>query len=298
MDNTLLYTLLISVAPALLMVGPSLLILKYFKWKTRDRKSPLNIDLLRGPGHSLEEKVSELTIDIIGGVFMIPIASLALYSSVISDDYFFGRKPGTIVIMIFLIAGVGIVLYLLQNIYKQIKLRNVLRLGCECEQAVGQDLNELLRYGFNVYHDFPAGDFNIDHIAIGPTGVFAIETKGRAKQLKAEKENWKVSFDGETLHFPTWSEREPIAQAKRQAKWLSKWLESATGSPQQVFPVLAIPGWFIERTKPSDLRIYPGKNSTFLAKGQATLSKERIQALSHQVEAKCRDIKTSSYKKE
>lgn len=297
MDDTLLYTLLISVAPALLMAGPALLILKYFKWKTKDRKSPLSIDLLRGPGHSLQEQISELTIDIISGMLFIPISALVLYASVISDDYFFDRKPGKFLIIIFLTAGIGIILYLLQKIYKQLKLRNVLRLGCECEQAVGQDLNELLRYGFNVYHDFLAGDFNIDHIAIGPTGVFAIETKGRSKQLNAERANWKVSFDGETLHFPTWSEREPIAQARRQAKWLSKWVESATGHPQQVFPVLAIPGWYITRTKPSDFRIYPGKGSTFLAKGQVVLSKERIQAISHQVECKCRDIKSSSYRR-
>lgn len=298
MNNTIFYTLLISITPGVLIAGPALLVINYFKWKTKDRKSPLSIDLLRGPGHSLQEQISELTIDIVGKAFMIPLSILALFSSVISDDYFFARKPGKIVLIIVVVTGISIVLYLLHNLYKQLKLRNVLRLGCECEQAVGQDLNELLRYGFNVYHDFPAGDFNIDHIAIGPTGVFAIETKGRAKQLKAEKENWKVSFDGETLHFPSWSEREPIAQARRQAKWLSKWIESATGSPQQVFPVLAIPGWFITRTKPSELRIYPGKGSAFLAKGNVVLSKERIQSISHQIESKCRDIKTVSYRKE
>ena len=299
MNNTLFYSLLISVSPAVLMVGPALLILKYFKWKTRDRKAPLSIDLLRGPGHSLQEQISDLTIDIISGMLFIPIFALSLYAAMISEGYFLNVKLGKAVVAIFLVGGVGIILYLLQKIYKQLKLRNVLRLGNECEQAVGQDLKELLSYGFKVYHDFPAADFNIDHIAIGPTGVFAIETKGRSKQLKGEKANWKVSFDWETLHFPSWSEREPITQAaRRQAKWLSKWLESATGNPQQVFPVLAIPGWYITRTKPSDFRIYPGKGSTFLAKGQVVLSKERIQAISHQVESKCRDIKIASYKKD
>ena len=62
--------------------------------------------------------------------------------------------------------------------------------------------------------------------------------------------------------------------------------------------MLAIPGWYITRTKPSDFRIYPGKGSTFLAKGQVVLSKERIQAISHQVESKCRDIKIASYNKD
>lgn len=297
MNLTVPYTFVVSVSPALLMVISALLVLKYFRWRTRDRKSPLNIDLLRSPGHSLQEQISDLSIEIICGILMIPFVELALYATLISQHYFYDTKPGTNIIL-YLITGTCLFLYLIQKVYRQLKQRNVLRVGYECEQAVGQDLNELLRHGFSVYHDFPAEKFNIDHIAIGPAGVFAIETKGRAKQLYTEKENWKVSFDGETLQFPTWSEREPIAQAKRQAKWLSKWLESATGSPQQVIPVLAIPGWFITRTKPSDFRIYPGKGSIFLAKGQVVLSKERIQAISHQVESKCRNIKTASYRKD
>ena len=228
---------------------------------------------------------------------MIPLTCLMLYASLVTQRLYSPQASSSSLVYINLILGAGVSIYLGKKIFRMVRQRNLLRLGYECELAVGQDLSELIRYGFRVYHDFPANGFNIDHIAIGPSGVFAIETKGRSKQTNAEQENWKLSFDGETLQFPTWSEREPIQQAKRQAVWLSKWIETATGKPQQVAPVLAIPGWYITRTKTSDLRIYNGKGSYQLAKGQQVLSDERIKSISYQIDSKCRDVKADSYKK-
>lgn len=181
--------------------------------------------------------------------------------------------------------------------------RNKLRLGYDCEVYVGQNLmNGLMSHGFKVYHDFPATDtFNIDHIAVGPTGVFAIETKGRAKQVTIEKDNWQVTFDGTKLIFPSWTEDRPVIQATAQAKWLSEWLSSATGQPVTVSPVLAIPGWFVKMKGYTGLKIYNGKNPEFLAKpakGQLFLDGQAIQSISHQLEAKCRDIKSTAYRKD
>ena len=44
-----------------------------------------------------------------------------------------------------------------------------------------------MRDGFAVFHDVP-GDkaFNVDHVVIGPQGVFAVETKGRGKPASRE----------------------------------------------------------------------------------------------------------------
>ena len=116
--------------------------------------------------------------------------------------------------------------------------------------------------------------------------------------MKTEKDNWKLTFDGDTLRFPGWNEKKPILQAKRQATWLSKWIKSATGEQQNVVPVLAIPGWYVNRKKKSDLRVGNNKELCYLANGQRILSDKRIQAISHQVEEKCRDVKTYAYKKD
>jgi hypothetical protein len=53
------------------------------------------------------------------------------------------------------------------------------RIGAGGEEHVGRVLAELEREGFRVLHDRgrPGGRDNIDHIVIGPPGVFVVETK-------------------------------------------------------------------------------------------------------------------------
>ena len=65
--------------------------------------------------------------------------------------------------------------------------------------AAGQEPNSLTEAGYRVYHDLPAEGFNIDHVAVGRNGVFAMETKGRSKPAKG---NVTVVYDGRTLRFP------------------------------------------------------------------------------------------------
>jgi hypothetical protein len=61
--------------------------------------------------------------------------------------------------------------------------------GAEAEEAVGAILDNLPEGNF-VIHDFDSGRGNIDHILIGPQGIFTMETKSHTG---------KVSFDGEKL---------------------------------------------------------------------------------------------------
>ncbi|ROR91062.1 nuclease-related domain-containing protein [Nocardioides aurantiacus] len=49
--------------------------------------------------------------------------------------------------------------------------------GAFGEQATGKQLKELEREGWVVLHDLPRGDGNVDHVLIGPGGVFVLDTK-------------------------------------------------------------------------------------------------------------------------
>lgn len=53
------------------------------------------------------------------------------------------------------------------------------RKGAEGERAVGRRLDRLERDGWTVIHDLTVGSrgANIDHLVIGPGGVFVINTK-------------------------------------------------------------------------------------------------------------------------
>ena len=79
--------------------------------------------------------------------------------------------------------------------------------------------------GNHVYHDFPADKFNIDHIVVGRSGIFAVETKARSKPTsKNRNEDATVEYNGKMLMFPNGDDYKIIEQAERQTSWLSKWM--------------------------------------------------------------------------
>lgn len=263
------------------------------------RRNPLTGDLLRNPGESLRPQVDDLTFDILGlgfGFFVVP---LVVYTQVVTASYLTKKPPSLFLMVIMIVIGLAFVSYFAVRIINLMGRRNKLRLGLDCEMAVGQELNQLMLHGCRVYHDFPADNFNIDHVVIGPAGVYAVETKGRAKPDKVlGADGVRVVYDGKSLQFPGWSETEPIAQAKRQAQWLANWLKSAVGQPIVVKPALALPGWYIDR-KERDMVVFNSKNSGFLAKSLdgTVLPANLIQAIAHQVEQRCRTVEPFSYRK-
>ncbi len=265
----------------------------------RGRRNPLTRDLLRNPGESLREQVEDLGQDLTSHLLFLLLIPLLLGSQFLLQQRFAPQSTTPSLGFVYGIMLLFFILYFAVQIDRTWRTRQRLRLGMECEMAAGQELNQLMLLGCRVYHDFPAEDFNIDHIVIGPAGVYAVETKGRAKPDKGRgKEEALVVYDGKSLQFPGWQETEPIAQAKRQAQWLANWLKNAVGEPVPVQPALALPGWFIER-KGRDMVVFNSKNPDFLAKprGERVLSDEMIQRVAHQVEQRCRTVEPVSYGK-
>jgi hypothetical protein len=288
--------------PFAFILIPSCLIValvKFWEWQSKnyDRKSPLTSDLLRSPGEALREKLFELKLDVFSDLvvlFMFPILTFSISLSI----EVFDTKSNLLTHTLNAIMTVGAVIFLLRRIFRNKKSVLKYNLGLDAEIAVGQELNHLMREGYWVYHDFPAEDFNIDHVLIGPTGVFAIETKGRAKPFNkngtAERE---VIYDGETLRFPHKTEQQPLKQAESQARWLADWLTRAVGEPVAVTPVLAIPGWFIKQTKRKGVPVINGKNSSaFFASWDRQVLSEKLQRqIAHQIDTRCRTVLPRAY---
>ena len=273
----------------------------FLKLKKRGRKSPLTRELLRGPGESLRHQITEIDDDVDLYLFMIFVLPFLMYSSYLSQIYFGGYKPGLIGVIIIIFVPAAIFIFWSFKLWKLLKQRNNLRLGLDCELAVGEELNQLMLEGCRVFHDFPVKEFNkefnIDHIVVSPKGVFAIETKGRAKPDKnVGSAEATVVYNGQSLKFPSWIEKDPIEQARRNADWLSKWLGKAVGEAVQVYPVLALPGWWIEREVTDDMFVFNGKNPQNLLKRNGFLSPELMKHISHQLEQKCRDVEPTAYR--
>ena len=191
--------------------------------------------------------------------------------------------------------------YGLSRLFKRGSHIDKLKAGYDAELAVGQQLDQLMRKGAVVFHDVPAEGFNIDHVVIARVGVFAIETKGFTKSLKLQgRERARVVFDGKQLHFPEWSTDEPLQQAQRQAKWLERWLAGAVGEAVPVLPVLALPGWFVERHGQGSVRVYSGRELAWLVDKPAStapLAADQLRRIEHQLEQRCRNV-TPTYKED
>jgi Nuclease-related domain len=59
--------------------------------------------------------------------------------------------------------------------------------GARAEESVGALLDELDVHGWQIFHDAALGHGNVDHIAIGPGGIFTIETKSHPGPIRVRR---------------------------------------------------------------------------------------------------------------
>lgn len=264
------------------------------------KRNPLTRDLLRAPGESLREQIDDVWGDVSAYITIAPLIPVMAYATYVSQVAFTGLPHSPVVLTIYVALVIPFFVWMCVKVWRVLKKKQLLTLGYEAELAVGQELNHLVRQGYYVFHDLPAGKFNIDHVVIGPNGVFAVETKGRAKSSSNGdgKEGWKVNYDGKILQFPTWQETKPLAQATRQAQWLSEWLSSAVGAAVAAQPVLVLPGWYVNRSAPGGVPVLTGKQLTsYLPRlnNAPPLDESMIQRIVHQVDQRCRNIAPRAY---
>jgi hypothetical protein len=163
------------------------------------------------------------------------------------------------------------------------------RLGFEGERYVAAELNELIAEGFRVFHDVPFDKYNLDHVLVGPSGVFVVETKTRRKPISDKgKKQYRVTFNGEALVYPTGLDKDGLDQLRRNQESLSKWLSAATADRIQARGILTIPGWWVEQTARADVQcLNPGQiRAAVLAPSDSVMTPQQIQRASHQLAEK------------
>lgn len=214
---------------------------------TQDKRSPIEDKPLHHPGQSLEERFNEQLQE---EVFLPGMAAFVLvWFAGVEWWYYFNpatRNPLAITLVV-----VAVVAYIVWRIWRTLPELRQLRQGIEGEKAVGQFLEGLRAQGYQVFHDLGGAGFNVDHVVIGPAGVFTVETKTLSKPLRGRV---KILYDGETVRVNGQPmERDPVRQAKAQAKWLARILAEYSGREFEVHPVVLFPGWYVQQ-KPETRR--------------------------------------------
>ena len=266
--------------------------------KRRKEKPPLEFKLLRGPGESLRRRMIKFDEDSfyqVGGAAMLPlIAGLVALSALIwltpKMRMAYGLLiVGSVTLPTLFFAG-------LWAFKKFLRQRND-RLGYLGERAVGESLVPLLNDGYRVFHDIPAevkgAKFNVDHVAVGPAGVFAIETKTRRKgRARAGYEAHKVAYDGRQLIWP-WAEDDfGLRHAEARARWLSEWLNKVTGLEVSARPVLVLPGWYVVPKGIGPVLVVNHKQlcGAITRGDRQVLSEQNVDLIARQLDVLCRDV--------
>lgn len=251
-------------------------------------RSPIKDHPLRLPGQSVAEEREELVENAVGqplyfALFLVLLAAFEWWR------FYSDAKPNPIV---YSVAALMAICYAVFRIVRaRPRLRN-LRQALAGERVVGQFLERLREMGFHVYHDVVGSGFNIDHVLVGPAGVFTIETKTWSKPAKGKA---SIQFDGNAIRIGSVEpDRDPVAQAKAQASWLKSVLLESSGRKADVRPVILFPGWFIESTPGSFREVWvlePKALPAFLVNEPTRLAPEEVKLLSFHLS---RMIRTSN----
>ena len=204
-------------------------------------RSPLKDKTLRNPGQSVEMEIRKATDkfeeDALSIVVLVSFLVLELC------QWLFNIPAKVMVggVIVFLLAAV--IFYTPKLIRGR---RNIQRLrrARDGERAVAECLDLLRDDGHQVFHDIVGPKFNIDHVVIGPKGVFTVETKTLNKRVGQPV---SLRFDGKKVFVGDAALPDnPVPQALGQASWLRQTLTDSTGKTFAVRPVVVFPGWFVD----------------------------------------------------
>jgi hypothetical protein len=268
-------------------------------WRSRQRRErpPAKFELLRGPGESLRRRVQgfdeNLLFWIVGTAFLPLFVGVGLAQLVLKLPQAW-QLAGLVLDGLVILAGIVVSAVVL---YRRLLRWRADFLGYLGERTVGEHLGPLLTHGYQVFHDVPAdgakADFNLDHVAVGPTGVTVIETKTRRKgRARPGFKDHVVFYDGNQLVWPWGEDRHGLEQALAEADWLGKWILQRTGLKVAVKPILALPGWWVEQKARGPVTVVNSKSlpSAVRGNGATALSPEQVDLIARQIDTLCRDV--------
>jgi hypothetical protein len=263
-------------------------------WNDRKKRLPFTQKILRPPGESLrlrlielDEKLNERLIFLVFAAYspLLVAGLVALQGTHMTGAVWVGLVTIAVIMSIW-------------SAYRLWKITNLcrrVRLGFEGERHVGEALNQLMLVGYRVFHDFlitdkPRSIRNIDHIVIGPNGVFVFETKTPRKMKTGNGAT--VTVLGNALQYPWGVDQRDLEQAQNEARWLSEWLSKMSPQTVKVESILVLPGWFIDRRAPSATTVLSGSEvSVNVPKLNGTVTNENeIRRLAAIIEDRNRSV--------
>jgi MFS family permease len=279
--------------------------------EARKERPPQTEKLLRPPGYSALLKIDELTDNLLftltqalaagvvfgigAGSFYPAITGILLHRFTLGQllqadnkHVLFAAALLTVVALLWCIGSLRVFL-------RDANAMRNWRFGLRGEQAVAEKLAHpaLAAAGYVVFHDVPSNaKWNIDHVVVGPGGVFVLETKARArrKPTRAQKDS-EVFFDGQTLEFPWCDDRKAARQAEANARWVREFIAAFPPKGIPVEPVIVVPGWYVTPRGKYPIKVM---NATYLVsylKGMKPLfTRAQLDPVIARLDERCRTL--------
>lgn len=210
--------------------------------KVNKTKSPLKEIPLRLPGQSVQEEINRL----IDNKMVFPIFAALFFILVAFLDWWHAISKAPPNPWLSTAVAAGVTAYTAISIIRGRKQLTLLKLARDGERIVAEQLDKLKQQGAVVIHDVVGDGFNIDHVILSRKGLFVAETKTWSKPTRGSP---TITYDGDVLLVNGRKpERDPVSQAKGNARWIATELTASTGKGFPVKPVVLFPGWFVEPT--------------------------------------------------
>lgn len=161
------------------------------------------------------------------------------------------------------------------------RARRLIR-GERGELRVAEVLDDLRKHGYRPIHDVVRDGFNVDHVVVGPAGVFAIETKFRSGTGEITFRNGEGLFVG---GFP--EENDSLTQARGNAAEVNRLIKENCRIDEWVWPVVVFVGdWQVKNDwRTTDARVFtPDRLAHHILSQQPRLTHREIELIASHLE--------------
>jgi hypothetical protein len=213
----------------------------------KSKKQPV-LKVRRTAGQSIRDKKERLTDN-----WLIPLyfSTVFLWLLWVLEDFKARTHqppaPTSFLYLAIIATGISVIAFgcLRQNFRR-------LNRGERGELRVAEILDDLRSSGYRAFHDLTGNGYNIDHVVVGPAGVFAIETKFRSGYGEIEFRNGEGLFVG---GYP--EEKDCLKQARGNAWEVNRIIKEHCRMNRWVRPLVVFVGdWKIKnRWYDTDARV-------------------------------------------
>jgi Nuclease-related domain len=232
--------------------------------------------VLRSAGQSFRAEIERLSEE---GLIPFLLFSFAFWivSAIAWMQKFAGANPDprfwTFLSLIVTAYG-GLQVFRLHPIFRNFPLRE------RSEQRVAAVLDRLRWAGFIAFHDLANSGLNVDHVVVGPSGIYAIETKARRGSGTIDHaSDHELIFGGRII------DGRPLRQTQNAARAVHRLLTEHLDQAYLIKPVLVFCGAWRIQGQPGDFAVdvvTPDQLQDYFERQQPKLTaKEIAEICSH-----------------